>query len=217
MLSLQNNPAGAQMELVEHLAELRTRILRCVVYLVVGMSLTWFLADPIFNIIAAPVKPIVDKLGGKLVYGGIMEPFLQTMQISFVAGIVAAFPLIVLELWGFIAPALEEEERKPVYFLAPFSVLLFLAGVGLGICLLNPRVSMDGNVCSTRYHYFAEVTRICDFSGENPAWLRYFVPTADCFTVFGAYRYFERADYDYVLAARSSNYRGLCCYSHPLE
>ncbi|MES2465648.1 MAG: twin-arginine translocase subunit TatC [Armatimonadota bacterium] len=126
----------AQMELVEHLAELRNRIIRSILYVVVGMIVTYNLYPTIFRILAYPLTPILRKVGGVLAIGGIQEGFLLQMQVSFLSGLIVAIPLVGLELWGFIAPALTPEERKPVRYLAPFSVLLFLAGVAVAYASL---------------------------------------------------------------------------------
>lgn len=123
------SPDG-QMELMDHLGELRTRLFRCMLYVLSGMVLTYSLFDEMFTLLSYPFAPLLAKLGGKFVYSSLMEPFLLQMQTSFIAGIAVSFPFITYELWGFIAPALLPHERKPIYFLAPFSVLLFLSGVG---------------------------------------------------------------------------------------
>jgi sec-independent protein translocase protein TatC len=120
----------AQMELVEHLAELRTRLFRCLIYIAVGMVLTYSLFPSIFTLLSHPAARQIEQLGGKFVYKSITEAFLLRLQVSFISGLAAAFPFITLELWGFIAPALTPLERKPIFFLAPFSILLFLSGVG---------------------------------------------------------------------------------------
>ena len=122
----------AQMELVEHLAELRTRLFRMLLYLAVGMILTYNFSDQIYSLLEHPIHPFVSTM----LFTNIADPFILKMQICFIAGITAAFPFITLEIWGFIEPALTEEERKPVQFLAPFSVLLFLAGVATAYAAL---------------------------------------------------------------------------------
>jgi sec-independent protein translocase protein TatC len=124
------------MELVEHLAELRNRIIRSILYVVVGMVVTYNLYPTIFTILAYPLAPILNKVGGVLAITGIQDGFLLQMQVSFLSGLVVALPLVVLELWGFISPALTPEERKPVTYLAPFSVLLFIAGVAVAYASL---------------------------------------------------------------------------------
>lgn len=119
----------AQMELVEHLAELRTRLFRAALYLIVGMILAYYFFDPIFALFAYPLQPILQQTNSQYMFTNVADPFLLQMQVSFIAGITMAFPFITLELWGFVEPALTPEERKPIVFLAPFSILLFLAGV----------------------------------------------------------------------------------------
>jgi sec-independent protein translocase protein TatC len=123
------------MELMEHLGELRTRIIRSVLYVVVGMVLTYNLFHQIYSLLTFPLRPILNSLG-VIAVPGIQTAFLIRMQIAFISGIAMACPLIVLELWGFIEPALTIEERKPVKYLAPFSVLLFMAGIGTGYACL---------------------------------------------------------------------------------
>src|SRR5690349_8569746 len=90
----------AQMELVEHLAELRTRLFRSILYIVVGMVLTYNLFGQIFELIWSPIAPVLAKFDGKPVFSGAMDPFLLRMQVSFVAGLTAAFPFVLYELWG---------------------------------------------------------------------------------------------------------------------
>lgn len=119
----------AQMELVEHLAELRTRLFRSALYLIVGMILAYNYFESLFALFSFPLRPILDMTNSSYMYTNVADAFLLQMQVSFIAGITIAFPFITLELWGFVEPALTPEERKPIVFLAPFSILLFLAGV----------------------------------------------------------------------------------------
>ena len=133
--------ADGQMELMEHLGELRTRIFRSVVYILVGMALTYNLFHQIYDVLSYPLQAILGGTAtsgpiGTVAIREIQSGFLIRMQVSLIAGLVVAFPLVVLELWGFIEPALTPAERKPVTYLAPFSVLLFLAGVGTGYSCL---------------------------------------------------------------------------------
>jgi len=126
----------AQMELVEHLAELRSRLFRSIGYLILGMILTYNLFHEIYALFSYPLQPILAHFDSKMLFTNIADPFILRMQVCFIAGITVAFPFITLEIWGFVAPALTEEERKPVKFLAPFSVLLFLAGVATAYAAL---------------------------------------------------------------------------------
>jgi sec-independent protein translocase protein TatC len=100
------------------------------------MVVTYNLYPVIFTILAYPLSPILNKVGGVMAITGIQDGFLLQMQVSFLSGLMTAIPLVGLELWGFISPALTPEERKPVKYLAPFSVLLFLAGVAVAYASL---------------------------------------------------------------------------------
>lgn len=131
LLNKQSQPTEeGQMELMEHLAELRTRLLRSLAYVIVGMALTYNFFPWIYDVISAPVQPVLAEIPGSGVkFDKISDPFMLRLQVSFIAGLAVAIPCIVLELWGFVAPALTDDEAKPIRFLAPFSVLLFVIGV----------------------------------------------------------------------------------------
>ena len=123
-------------ELTEHLAELRTRLIRACVYIALGMIVMYVLFHPIYSLLEAPLKPALDKIHGSLRFNSFTEPFFLKLQIATVGGLVLALPFVVLELWGFIAPALTPAEKKGVHFVAPLSVLLFALGVTCAYLIL---------------------------------------------------------------------------------
>ena len=123
-------------ELTEHLAELRTRLIRACVYVIIGMVMMYVLFHPIYSLLERPLKPALDKIGGSLRFNSFTEPFFLKLQIATVGGLVLALPLVVLELWGFIAPALTPGEKRGVHFVAPLSVLLFVLGVSCAYLIL---------------------------------------------------------------------------------
>jgi sec-independent protein translocase protein TatC len=128
------NPEDFRLSLVEHLEELRTRILRSVAVLIVAWVGGWFAFPSAYaylnSMVDTAIKQVVpdDRYGEK--FDNLMGPFMLQLQLSFFIGLVIAFPFIVLQLWGFVAPALKEQERKPIRRLVPLSVLLFALGVG---------------------------------------------------------------------------------------
>jgi sec-independent protein translocase protein TatC len=132
----QNIEPDGQMELVEHLAELRTRIFRMVAYIAIAMALTYVLVPRFLHIIFRPVNQVLRETNSLITLNGVMEGFFTYIQICFISGLILALPFVILEIWGFIAPALTPEEKKPIRYLAPFSVLLFFAGVGTGYACL---------------------------------------------------------------------------------
>ena len=117
-------------ELTEHLAELRTRLIRSTLYIVIGMIVMYVLFRPIYGLLEAPILPILKiSPGSSFRFNSFTEPFFLQLQIATVGGLLLAAPLVVLELWGFIAPALTPAEKRGVHFVAPLSVLLFVLGV----------------------------------------------------------------------------------------
>lgn len=120
----------AQMELVEHLAELRTRLFRSLLYVFVGMAVTYNFFPEFLELLKHPIRPYIAQGKIDIVFTNLPEAFLLRLQVSLLSGLAAASPFVIIELWGFVAPALTPQERKPIYFLAPFSILLFLSGVG---------------------------------------------------------------------------------------
>jgi sec-independent protein translocase protein TatC len=134
-------------ELTEHLAELRTRLIRACLYVAVGMIVMYVFSKPLFTILSSPITETLAKMqknsppGLALQPGGFLvrsftDLFFIKLQIATVGGLVIAAPFIVLELWGFIAPALTPGEKRGVHFVAPMSVVLFLMGVSCAFLIL---------------------------------------------------------------------------------
>jgi sec-independent protein translocase protein TatC len=121
-----------EMELWEHLAELRTRIVRSLLYIAVGAIVVWIFRDPVWAFLWAPLQPVLKRYGegdGEILITMITEMFTVKMQIALIGGLIAAVPFITYELWGFIAPGLTRSERKGFYFVGPLSILFFLSGL----------------------------------------------------------------------------------------
>ncbi|HSV72167.1 MAG TPA: twin-arginine translocase subunit TatC [Chthonomonadales bacterium] len=132
-----------RMELTEHLSELRSRIIRSILYVIAAAIGCYFLFEPLYGTLFGPMA---YALHGSDARWGIMfqhftEPFMLVVQISVVAGFIVAAPLLTAEMWAFIAPALTREERGPIRWVAPFSIVLFLCGVALGYSI--SRVAID--------------------------------------------------------------------------
>ncbi len=124
-------------ELVEHLAELRTRLIRCCIYVVVGATAAWFLYEPfIYKALTRPMDPILRAQSTKFMFTSIVQPFMLRLQVCGVAGLILVLPLVTLEAWGFIAPGLHPNERKPLKWVVPLSVFLFVSGVTLAYLVL---------------------------------------------------------------------------------
>lgn len=131
-----SEPYDLEMELVEHLEELRYRLIRAILYLAVGAVLAWGFYGSIYTVLTAPIQPILKERGYKLVFMTITEAFFVRLQVSIIAGLILASPPILMELWGFIAPGLTPQERKPVRLVMPLAIMLFVMGVVLSYLIL---------------------------------------------------------------------------------
>lgn len=117
-----------KMSFLEHLEELRKRLIRSAIALAVGFLLCWNFAEKIFGYMELPLVQFLPK-GEKLVYTRLTEPFFLYMKVAFYAGIFVASPYILLQLWLFIAPGLYSRERR---YAAPFIIMATLFFIGGG-------------------------------------------------------------------------------------
>lgn len=122
-----------EMTVPEHLEELRWHIVRSMLYLCVTASACWYYYEPVYEFIAGPVIRAFEanQYEAKLIYLDILEPLLFRLQVVLAVGLVLALPLVIWEIWRFIAPALHDNEIVYVRPLMPFSILLCFAGFTL--------------------------------------------------------------------------------------
>lgn len=128
-----------QPPIVEHLIELRQRLIRAVVAtLMVFAGLAYF-ANDIYNQIAQPLVSVLPE-GTSMIATDVAAPFFAPFKLAFMLSIVLAFPYILHQVWGFIAPGLYKHEKK---FAAPIlisSVLLFYGGIAFAYFIVFPLV-----------------------------------------------------------------------------
>ena len=127
-----------EMPFLDHLEELRWRILWSLLALAIGFAV-WLLLVLRYDFIAIIERPILPYLGGqKLVYTHPGEPFNIAMSVSFAVGAVLAAPVILYQVWAFLAPALYQHEKRVVIPVLIGSTLLFIAGVSVSFFVLLP-------------------------------------------------------------------------------
>ncbi len=115
------------MSLRDHLVELRKRITRAFLWMVVGFIACYPVAEEIFKLLFAPLTRVLPN-AGRLIYTSPPEAFFTYMKVAFVAGIFLASPMIFYQIWAFIAPGLYKEEKAHVVPVAIFSALFFICG-----------------------------------------------------------------------------------------
>ncbi len=125
-----------EMELVEHLEELRWRIIRSLIYIALGTVFAWFFYDKIFALLIAPFQSAIKGKSVILRYDTFTAPFFLQLQVSVIAGLLIAAPFVLAELWGFISPGLLPHEKRPFKMVFPLAVFLFVLGVVLSYYIL---------------------------------------------------------------------------------
>ena len=122
----------ATMSLLEHLEELRSRIIVVAIAVLVAAVAGFFLADPIIALLRAPL----ENSGAELIQTGVGEAFGVRMQLALMTGIAFAMPVILYEIWAFVTPGLTRPERRLVWPLLGAAVVLFAGGIALGYVLI---------------------------------------------------------------------------------
>ena len=125
---------GEEATLVEHLDELRTRLLIGLGALVVAFVAVFAFHEHVIEWMARPLPD--DR---RLVTFGVTEPFFTAIKVSFFGAFVVALPLLLHQLWSFLAPALEERTQRVVAGFAAISAGLVFAGLAFGYFVLLPR------------------------------------------------------------------------------
>ena len=128
---------NGKMPFLEHLGELRKRLIICFVGVGAGFAIAYSFRESLFVLLMQPLKGAMSP-GQKLIYTGLPEAFFVYIEVSFFGGILLAAPLILFEMWLFIAPGLYKNERRFLFPLLVLSCFFFAGGVLFGYSLVFP-------------------------------------------------------------------------------
>ncbi|WP_299821879.1 twin-arginine translocase subunit TatC [uncultured Jannaschia sp.] len=126
--------------LIEHLAELRTRIIKAVAAFLVGMIVCFTVAEPILEFIAEPIAEVLRARGqpAQLIFTAPQEKFFVLIRISVIAGFALSFPVIAHQLWRFVAPGLYKTEQRAFLPFIVASPALFTLGAAFAHYVVTP-------------------------------------------------------------------------------
>jgi len=127
-----------QAPLMDHLVELRTRLLRSVFVLAIAFGVCFYFADPILAFLARPLANAFPDGEGKLVYTKLYEVFFVEMKVALFAAFCVSFPFIANQLWAFVAPGLYAKEKKAFLPFLLATPILFLMGASLAYFVVMP-------------------------------------------------------------------------------
>jgi sec-independent protein translocase protein TatC len=128
----------SQAPLLDHLIELRTRLLRCVFVLGIAFAVCIAFADEIFGFLVVPLTKAFPAGEGKLIYTKLYEAFFVELKVALFAAFFVSFPVIANQMWAFVAPGLYAKEKKaflPFLLLTP---VFFFAGAALAYYVVMP-------------------------------------------------------------------------------
>lgn len=129
--------AGGKMSFLDHLDELRRRIIYAVLAVFVGFVVAFFFIDEIFNFIMRPLQQLLPA-GGTLVYTDPTEAFVLYIKIALIAGLILASPAVMLQVWLFVAPGLYSHEKKWAIPFVAMSSVFFVVGAAFSHYVVFP-------------------------------------------------------------------------------
>ncbi len=127
----------AELSLTEHLAELRTRLIRSIAAVAVGFCVAYAFIEPIFAVLSKPLEEVVPP-GTSLIFTSYPEAFFTYLKLALTCGIFMASPVILHEIWAFVAPGLYPHEKKWALPFVVFSTIFFVGGALFGYIVVFP-------------------------------------------------------------------------------
>ncbi|WP_347330979.1 twin-arginine translocase subunit TatC [Marinimicrobium locisalis] len=138
-MSEENDLDMSRAPLLAHLVELRRRLMGCLLFFTLVLGLCYWQAEAIYNFLMQPLVQVFgDLTERRMIYTGLHEAFLTHLKLSFFAALFFTLPLILIQLWRFIAPGLYRQEQRWVSILFSLTPALFFAGAALAYYVVFP-------------------------------------------------------------------------------
>jgi sec-independent protein translocase protein TatC len=135
----ESHSTDREMPLVEHLKELRQRLLNAIAaVMVIFLGLIWF-ANPIYQFVSEPLRRFLPE-GATMIATEVASPFLTPFKLVLVLSVFAAIPVILHQAWSFVSPGMYRKEKRFAVPLLMSSILLFYLGVAFAYFVVFPLV-----------------------------------------------------------------------------
>ncbi len=128
-----------EQSLIEHLLELRTRVLRGLVFVLVVFLALFAVANPLYEFMSEPLRQMMPE-GTSMIATDVASPFLAPLKLALILAVFASMPFLLYQLWAFVAPALYKNEKAvalPIFF---SSVILFYSGIAFAYFVVFPLI-----------------------------------------------------------------------------
>ena len=153
-----------EQPLIAHLVELRNRLLRAVLLVLVIFAGLFYFANDLYLILVEPLS-VLMPVEGQMIATGVASPFLVPFKLTFVLAVLAAVPFILHQIWAFISPGLYQHEKKFAIPLLLSSILLFYAGIAFAYFVVLPLVfGFFTGVGPEGISFMPDIRNILDFS-----------------------------------------------------
>ena len=135
-----NDEKIKQSSFVEHLTELRSRLVKSIIYLFIFFIVCYFFAENIYGFLLAPYAEAVkdDEVGRRMIFTALQETYITYLKVAFFAAMFIASPIILTQIWKFVAPGLYKNEKKALLPYLIATPVLFLLGGMLVYYLIMP-------------------------------------------------------------------------------
>jgi sec-independent protein translocase protein TatC len=135
--------AGAEeekkMPLLEHLVELRRRLLYSVAAFLIAFAVCFYFVKPMFDFLAAPLADYFhDQVGRRFIYTSLIEPFFTQVKLAAFGSLCVSFPIVAGQIWAFVAPGLYKNERRAFLPFLAATPFMFLIGAAFFYYVLFP-------------------------------------------------------------------------------
>ena len=131
-----NHDDQSQMGFLDHLEELRWRLVRCLLAMVIGSAVSFGYIDHILNVLLYPARSTSNPINLQVL--SVQGMFLIKWFISFISGFILALPYLIYQFWRFVAPGLKVNEKKYAFPVVFFSFSSFITGILFGYFILIP-------------------------------------------------------------------------------
>ena len=119
----------APSNLIDHLTEIRTRLISCSVFFILFFILCWVFSSDILKWIAQPISPYLKASEGQLIFTAPMDEFLAHIRVSLFGALVLSFPVFMFHVWKFLSPGLYKKEKVFLILLNLTGSVLFFSGI----------------------------------------------------------------------------------------
>ncbi|RZL59610.1 MAG: twin-arginine translocase subunit TatC, partial [Sphingomonas sp.] len=134
-LDIEDEIDASRAPLLDHLIELRRRLLYCIAAIVIAFGVSYYFAE---NIFAFLVQPLLHAGQKTVIYTQLFEAFLVKVKVAFFAAMMISFPVIANQLWQFVAPGLYRKEKRALLPFILATPLLFICGAALAYYMAIP-------------------------------------------------------------------------------